>query len=80
MILSLLAIGAVGLFSTGPGGRHDWMRFHADEVTCPVTDCPGNLKWFSRIAKRLGELRCDVCLRRFRIKPVVRLGSNGRRA
>ena len=54
-------IRAAGLFSTGPGGRHDWMRFHADEVPCPLEvkslPCTGNLKWLTKGK----ELRCDHC-------------------
>lgn len=62
--LFLISLGVVGLFSTGPGGRHDWMRFHADEVPCPRKGCFGNLKWHNKPT----ELRCDSCHHIFEIK------------
>lgn len=76
--LLLIFFGVIGLFSTGPGGRHDWMRFHADEVPCPSPatrfpaadkeslkiPCIGNLKWF----KKPTILECDTCRRQFKIQ------------
>ena len=68
-------IRAAGLFSLGPGGRHDWMRFHADEVPCPLkwkgysgSECPGTLKW----KERGKSLKCDICGREFGVRLLVR--------
>ena len=54
------------LFDRGEGGRHDWMRFHANDVKCPgktkmseevTLPCTGILRW-----KAKGSLlRCDTC-------------------
>lgn len=52
------------LFSTGSGGRHDWLRFHADDVPCPDEECYGNLKWTASDRK---ELVCDQCRARFSV-------------
>jgi len=65
------------LFSQGPGGRHDWMRFHADDVPCPAKfedmTCPGNLKWRDNQRE---ALKCDTCQSIFAVKYVGRILKN----
>lgn len=58
------------LFSTGPGGRHDWMRFHADDVPCPDEKCYGVLKWVDSSRK---ELLCTECPKHFAVKLKIKL-------
>lgn len=58
--LTLLIV--FGLFLRGPGGRHDWMRFHADQVPCLKIGCYGNLLWYDK-AKL--TVRCDMCGRTY---------------
>lgn len=57
-----VAIRAAGLFSTGPGGRHDWMRFHAHDVNCPQDKCPGILLFSGSM-----KLMCNVCKTEFKL-------------
>ena len=75
----LVFLPVFGLFSTGQGGRHDWMRFHADEVPCPLNSrktrimasipCPGTLKWKDNTHK---VLICDSCAAEFGVRLKVR--------
>lgn len=64
-MIALWFIGIIGLFSTGAGGRHDWMRFHATQVPCPKENCYGDLKWADG-AKTI--VICGACHTRFRVK------------
>jgi hypothetical protein len=65
-----------GLFSTGPGGRHDWMRFHANDVGCPNVECSGLLRWQG--GSNRTELYCDHCEATFTVT-LVKPKSIGRK-
>lgn len=67
-------VRSAGLFSTGSGGRHDWMRFHAHDVNCPKKTCPGILLW-----KTMGNvLECSFCKGEFILKPKKKVKREGR--
>lgn len=61
----LWLLGLFGLFSTGAGGRHDWMRFHAGDVECPNEICAGRLKWEDSDRK---VLKCTQCKAKFTLR------------
>jgi hypothetical protein len=67
-MFAALSLLCIGLFHRGDGGRHDWMRFHANDVACPRIEnnkpCLGILNWKNNDRK---FLVCDVCRREFTV-------------